>query len=107
MRYDPTHVLDPAIRTVRGDALNPGDEVRFTSEGGRNAHLCTVGEEGFEPDPYCFYDVLKAGPDPIDEKAQRLYRAIYPSVDFAWECQDELRTKKKWRELASQVEFIE
>ena len=57
MRYDPTHVLDPAIRTVRGDALNPGDEVRFIP---RNLSL----------------------------------RGL-------------LRTKKKWRELASQVEFIE
>ena len=86
--------------------MNPGDEVRFTSEGGRNAHLCTVGEGGFEPDPYCFYDVLKAGPDPIEEKAQRLYRVVTPSVDFAWEYQDE-GVKRKWRELASQVEFVE
>ena len=104
---DPTHVLDPAICTVWGVALIPGDEVRFTSEGGRNAHLRTVGEEGFEPSPYLFYDVLKAGPDPIEEKAQRFYCVVNPSVDFAWEYQDELRTKKKWRELASQVEFIE
>lgn len=102
---DHTHVLDPAIRTVRGDALTPGDEVRFTSEGGRNAHLRTAGEAGFEPSPYRFYDVLKAGPDPIEEKAQRLYRIVNPSVDFAWEYQDG-QLKRKWRELASQVEFV-